>query len=173
MREDRGSVTCYVRTESGVAAFATSSTDTHGNNIERLLTPLEALRIFQAELDTPTAPLRTDHFDRQKSLLLGPLTTDAITQGNLKGIRKWVWERLGGDTLYSVSAGDALNALYERSLTTHAKQRLIQARKSRYSLDDLADLIRQLHEEDRLVIQATENDEIRIVCSLGVQDAHA
>ncbi len=173
MREDRGSVTCYVRTESGVDAFATSSTDTHGNNIERLLTPLEALRIFQAELDTPTAPLRADHFDRQKSLLLGPLTTDAITQGNLKGIRKWVWERLGGDTLYSVSAGDALNALYERSLTTHAKQRLIQARKSRYSLDDLADLIRQLHEEDRLVIQATENDEIRIVCSLGVQDAHA
>ena len=48
--------------------------------------------------------------------------------------------------------------------------RLSQARRHKYSLDDLADLINQLHDEDRLVIGSTDNDAIKIVCSLGVQD---
>ena len=41
---------CYVATASGVDAFATS--DSTG---ERILTPLEALRVFRADPDTPTA----------------------------------------------------------------------------------------------------------------------
>ena len=49
--------------------------------------------------------------------------------------------------------------------------RLTQARRNKYTLDDLADLINQLHNEDRLVIGSTDNDTIKIVCSLGVQDA--
>jgi len=49
--------------------------------------------------------------------------------------------------------------------------RLTQARRNKYSLDDLADLINQLHNEDRLVIGSTDTDTIKIVCSPGVQDA--
>ena len=163
--DEHGSVTCYVATASGVDAFATS--DRTG---ERILTPLEALRVFRADPDTPTAPLRADHFEREKTLVQGTLKTETIAAGNLKGIRKWAWQRLGG-TNFGVRASEALDALHAQPLTEHATMRLTQARRNKYNPDDLADLINQLHNEDRLVIGTTDNDTIKIVCSLGVQDA--
>lgn len=163
--DEHGGVTCYVATASGVDAFATS--DTTG---ERILTPLEALRVFRADPDTPTAPLRVDHFEREKTLVQGTLKTETIAAGNLKGIRKWAWQRLGG-TVFGQKATEALDALHAQPLTEHATMRLTQARRHKYSLDDLADLINQLHDEDRLVIGTTDHDAIKIVCSLGVQDA--
>ena len=161
---ESGSVTCYVSTTSGVDAFATS--DAQG---ERILTPLEALHTFRADPDTPTATRRADHFDREKALVQGTLRSETIAAGNLKGIRKWAWQRLGG-TVFGQKAADALDALHAQPLTEHATMRLSQARRHKYSLDDLADLINQLHDEDRLVIGSTDNDAIKIVCSLGVQD---
>lgn len=98
LTETRGGVTCFVVTDSGVEAFATSTTTAGGQLVEQLLTPLEAMRIFAAELDTPTAELRTDHFDKERSLIQGPLSVEVLAAGNLKGIRKWAWERLGGNT---------------------------------------------------------------------------
>ncbi|MBB1514195.1 NgoFVII family restriction endonuclease [Tessaracoccus sp. MC1627] len=165
LHENHGSVTCYVATASGVDAFATTS-----GTEQRILTPLEALRTFRATPDTPTAPLRADHFDLEKSLVQGPLKTESIAAGNLKGIRKWAWQRLGG-TLFGAKAAEALDTLHARPLTEHATMRLTQARRNRYSLDDLVDLINQLHNEDRLVIGTADTDTIKIVCSLGVQDA--
>jgi hypothetical protein len=161
---ENGSVTCYVATASGVDAFATS--DTLG---ERILTPLEALHLFRADPDTPTAALRTDHFQREMTLVQGTLKTETIAAGNLKGIRKWAWQRLGGTTT-GIKATAALDALHAQPLTEHAAMRLTQARRHKYSPDDLADLINQLHDEDRLVIGSTDHDTVKIVCSLGVQD---
>lgn len=169
--ENAGSVTCFISTDSGVDAFATSTTDSAGKAVEKLLTPLEAMRTFRAQIDTPTAELRPDHFDRQKALIHGPLTIEAIAAGNLKGIRKWVWERLGGNTLFAPKAADALNALHAQPLTEHATMRLSQARRNRYSLDDLAELLNQLHDEDRLVIKSSDTDNIKLVCSIGVREA--
>jgi len=169
MHEDQGSVTCYVATTSGVDAFATATT-TETGIAERILTPLEALRVFRAEPGTPTAPRRADHFERERSLVQGPLQTEAITTGNLKGVRKWAWQRLGG-TVFGQKATDALDALHERALTEHAIMRLTQARRNKYSLEDLADLINQLQTEGRLVIGAADTDTIKIVCSLGVVTA--
>jgi len=168
--ENAGSVTCFVSTESGVDAFAKSTTDPDGSTTESLLTPLEAMRTFRAQIDTPTAELRSDHFDRQTALVHGPLTIEAIAAGNLKGIRKWVWERLAG-TLFAQKATDALNALHAQPLTEHATMRLGQARRNRYSVDDIADLLNQLHGEDRLVIKSSETDNIKLVCSIGVREA--
>ena len=162
---EHGSVTCYVSTASGVDAFATSTATE-----ERILTPLEALQVFRADPDTPTAALRPDHFDRERGLVQGALRTETIAAGNLKGIRKWAWQRLGG-TIFGQKASEALDALHAQPLTEHATMRLTQARRNKYTLDDLADLINQLHNEDRLVIGSTDNDTIKIVCSLGVQDA--
>ncbi|MEF9912426.1 helicase-related protein [Streptomyces sp. P5-A9] len=169
LHEDHGSVTCYIATASGVDAFATSI-ETPQGVIEQLLTPLEALRTFRADPETPTALLRHDHFTKERALVQGPLRTETIAAGNLKGVRKWAWQRLGG-TLYGEHAADALSALHERPLTEHATMRLSQARRNRYGLDDLADLIAQLHTDDRLVIKSTDADTVKIVCSLGVQKA--
>lgn len=164
-RESSGGVACFVRTESGIDAFA--MTDSHG--AERLLTPAEALRVFEAEPTTPTASLRDDHFDLEAQLVRGPLTVEARAAGNLRGVRKRIWERFGG-TFYAEQAEDALNALHERPLTTHATNQLSIALRNRYADQDILDLLDRLHREDRLVIGSSESDELRIVCSIGVTD---
>lgn len=167
--ETRTGVTCYASTASGVDAFATSHHDRDDNLVERLLTPLEALQIFRAQESTPAVELRADHFERESRLVRDKLTTEMVTAGNLKGIRKWAVERLGG-TIFGADASEALSAMMDRPLTEHANVRLRQARRSKYGDQDLADLVKQLHEEDRLVIGTSERDEIKIVCSIGVTD---
>jgi len=166
VREANGGVSCFVRTESGVDAFAVSEGTT---GEARLLTPAEALRVFQAEPTTPTVPLRIDHFDREAALVKGPLTVEARAAGNLRGVRKRVWERFGG-TFYAEQATEALNALHERPLTTHATNQLSIALRNRYADQDILDLLNRLHTEDRLVIGSSDSDELRIVCSVGVTD---
>lgn len=168
--EHSGGVTAYVATESGVDAFATSEVGGHGEIVERLLTPLEAMKLFHAEAETPTAPMRDDHLERQTDLVRGPLTIETLAAGNLRGIRKWIWERLGGTLLLPDRAKPALDALHDRPLTAQATSRLQQARRQRYGLDDVTDLVAQLHEEDRLVVGAADADAIRLVCSIGVRD---
>ena len=169
VHEHRGSVTCYVNTVSGVDGFATSYADPAGT-VERLLTPLEALRIFQAQATTPTATIREDHFEREKSLVHNKLSNEMVALGNLRGPRKWAWEKIAG-TIYATGAVEALEAMHERPLTEHAKVRLAQARRGKYAEQDLVDLINQLHHEGRLVIGTTDQDQIKIVCSIGVRDA--
>jgi superfamily II DNA or RNA helicase len=170
IHEQQGSVTCYVKTISGVDAFATSRTASDGATVERLLTPLEALRIFQAQEATPTTPLRDDHFEREKALVHNKLSNEIIAVGNLRGPRKWAWEKLAG-TLYATDAVEALEAMHDRPLTELAKVRIAQARRSKYTEQDLVDLLNQLHNEERLVIGTTDQDQVKIVCSIGVRDA--
>lgn len=165
-REISRGVACFVRTESGVDAFAVSDVPTGDG---RLLTPAEALRIFEAEPTTPTAPLRDDHFDREAALVRGPLTVEARAAGNLRGIRKRVWERFGG-TFYAEQASEALNCLHERPLTTYATNQLSIALRNRYVDQDFLDLLNRLNAEDRLVIGSADSDDVRIVCSIGVTD---
>ncbi len=93
-----------------------------------------------------------------------------VVMGNLQGPRKWVWTKIAG-TIYAAGAEEALSAIHERPLTEHAKVRVSQARRHKYAEQDIVDLINQLHAEERLVIGSTEQDQIKIVCSIGVTDA--
>jgi hypothetical protein len=166
--ETKTGITTFASTTSGIDAFAASfDSPNGGDTIERLLTPLEALHIFRAEETTPTAALRPDHFTRESGLVKGKLSNEMVAVGNLRGVRKWAVERLGG-TIYGANASAALEAMMDRPLTEFAKIRLRQARRSKYSEQDLADLVKQLHDEERLGIGSTEKDEIKIVCSIGV-----
>jgi superfamily II DNA or RNA helicase len=166
--EVKTGVTTYASTSTGIDAFATSFDNPDGGDpVERLLTPLEALHIFRAQETTPTAPLRTDHFDREASLVKGKLSNEMVAAGALRGVRKWAVERLGG-TIYGADASDAVSAMMDRPLTEYANIRLRQARRSKYSDQDLADLVKQLHDDERFVIGSTEKEEIKILCSIGV-----
>lgn len=165
--ETRTGIATFASTTSGIDAFAASFDNGDNDPVERLLTPLEALRIFRAQQTTPTAPLRDDHFERETKLVQEKLTSEIVTAGNLKGVRKWAIERLAG-TIYGADASDAVEAMNDRPLTEYANLRLRQARRAKYADQDLADLVRQLHDELRLVIGASEKDEIKIVCSIGV-----
>ncbi|WP_375482448.1 helicase-related protein [uncultured Jatrophihabitans sp.] len=166
--EVRTGVATYASTSTGIDAFAASFDNPDGGDpVERLLTPLEALRLFRAQQTTPTAPLRLDHFDREASLVKGKLGTEMVAAGALRGVRKWAVERLGG-TIYGADASDAVSAMMDRPLTEYANIRLRHARRSKYSDQDLADLVKQIHDDQRLVIGSTDKEEIKILCSIGV-----
>jgi superfamily II DNA or RNA helicase len=165
--EVKTGVTTYARTSTGIDAFAASFDGHDGKPVERLLTPLEALHNFRAQENTPTAPLREDQFAREASLVQGKLGSEMVTAGRLRGIRKWAVERLGG-TIYGADASDAVGAMMDRPLTEHANLRLRQARRSKYADQDLADLVRQMHDEERLVIGSSDKEEVTILCSIGV-----
>lgn len=170
IRESQGGVVCYVNTVSGVDAFALSTGGNDGlRERERLITPHEAFSLFQAEPETPTAQMRNDHYERLEHLVRGPLTSDGVAAGNLKGIRKRIWERFAG-TLFLRGAEDALNDLHERPLQKQAEIRLRGAFRNRVSDEDLVEMLNQLHEDEKLVIKSTDKDPARIVCSLGVQE---
>lgn len=170
IQEVQGAVVCYVNTVSGVDVFAVSKGGGDGlRERERLITPYEAFKLFYAEPETPTVPMRVDHYERLEHLVQGPLSSDGVAAGNLKGIRKRIWERFTG-TLILSNAEEALNALHERPLQKQAELRLRGALRNQISDEDLAEMLNQLNEEDKLVIASTDKDPARIVCSLGVQD---
>lgn len=165
--EVKTGVVTYARTSTGIDAFAASFDNPAGVPVEQLLTPMEALQLFRAQETTPTAVRRVDHFAREASLVQGKISSEMVAAGTLRGIRKWAVQRLGG-TIYGADASDAVSAMMERPLTEHANLRLRQARRSKYGDQDLADLVKQLHNEERLVIGSTDKEEIQILCSIGV-----
>jgi hypothetical protein len=166
--EVKTGVATYASTSTGVDAFAASFDNPDGGQaVERLLTPLEALHLFRAQESTPTVTRRPDHFEREAALVTGKLSSEMVATGALRGIRKWAVERLGG-TIYGADASDAVSAMMERPLTEYANSRLRQARRGKYADQDLADLVKLLHDEDRLVIGSTDKEEIKILCSIGV-----
>lgn len=170
IHESHSCVVCYVNTTSGVDAFAVSKGGEDGmRERERLITPYEAFKLFYAEPETPTAELRDDHFERLQHLVHGPLSSDSVATGNLKGVRKRIWERFTG-TLFMRGAEDALNALHERPLQKAAEMKLRGALRNRVTDDDLVTILNQLHEDDKLVIKSVDKDPLLVVCSLGVRD---
>lgn len=170
IHESHSCVVCYVNTTSGVDAFAVSRGGEDGTRErERLITPYEAFKLFYAEPETPTAELRDDHFERLQHLVHGPLSSEGVATGNLKGVRKRIWERFTG-TLFMRGGEDALNALHERPLQKAAEMKLRGALRNRVSDDDLVAILNQLHEDEKLVIKSVDKDPLRVVCSLGVRD---
>ncbi len=85
--DDLSGVACYVRTENGTDGFGFASK----SGDQRLLTGHEALRVFRAEVNTPSMELRVDHFELTAALARGPLAKPTTIEGRLRGIRKRVW----------------------------------------------------------------------------------
>lgn len=170
IHEAEGSVVGYVNTASGVDAFAVSRGGADGlRERERLITPYEAFKLFRAEPETPTAEMRGDHYERLQHLVHGPLSSESVAVGNLKGVRKRIWERFAG-TVFMRGAEDAFEALHERPLQKGAELKLRAAMRNRVSDEDLKMILHQLHEDEKLVIKTIDKDPVRIVCSLGIKD---
>lgn len=162
---DVDGVACYVRSDNGVDGFGLAEP---GQDLQ-LLTAHQALSAFHAEIDTPTAPIRADHFDLTASLVRGPLAQSSAVQGRLRGVRLRVWNRLTGRLATSPEVTEALEALYTRPLQTGAERRLRSALKTRPNDDDLGDLLVLLHRDENLVVpDAAGADPLRIVCTMGV-----
>ena len=162
---DADGVACYVRSDNGIDGFGLAEPDTG----LQLLTAHQALSLFHAHIDTPTAPVRDDHFDLTAALVRGPLAQSSAVEGRLRGVRLRVWNRLSGKLTTSPEVTEALEALYARPLQASAERRLREAMKTRPNDDDLGDLLVLLHRDEKLVVpDAAGADPLRIVCTLGV-----
>ena len=146
----------------------------------RRVTPQEALRLAECEPDTPSVKRLADHHDLTAAALGGPLLTPTgRATGALQGVRGKVWRRLHDqmdsftDNLLFTRADleVAHDAMNERPLYPSATQRLANAVRDR-SADDLAALVVDLHNDNRLCVpptpDGTDNEPI-IVCTLGIR----
>jgi hypothetical protein len=154
----------YVRTSGDIDGFGKWA-----DGQTTLMTGHEALAYFECEPNTPGLPLPDEHFAHVQELVRGPLRKPEASAGRLRGVRVRVWNRLKGSfSDADLEVRDALDALYQRPLTQEADQRLKIALRTN-DVDELAALVKVLHEQRRLVIPDTTQDPIRIVCSMGVQ----
>ena len=170
-------VLVHTQTVAGADAFAC----VEPNGQARRVTPQEALRLAECEPDTPSVPRLDDHHDLTAAALGGPLRTPTgRATGALQGVRGKVWRRLHDqmdsftDNLLFTktdleAAHDAMN---ERPLYESATQRLAKAVRDR-TADDLAALVVDLHNDNRLCIpptpDTTDNEPI-IVCTMGLRE---
>lgn len=165
--EDKtGGVACFVRVGDSMDTFG------FGTNSEtlHLLTGHEALKVFRADIDTPTMLERPDHLDVQEALVHGPMAQQTVQEGRLRGVRKRLWARLANTFIeMNEDAGKALTAVHRSPLTKEAERRFTRAFSDKYSDEEFNDLLILLHRENRLVLSTHEqSDSIRIVCSMGV-----
>jgi hypothetical protein len=169
--KDEG-VLVYTLSQHGYDRIGFAGSD----NASRRVGPHDALNAT-ACLPEEKGVVRLDnHYELVKTVIEGPLATDEINvEGQLSGVRRRVYERLRA--LLSESTGqlfspdqqanDAVDALFRSPLTEHSKQTLAKAMRDRTSEDILA-LVVSLHNEGRLTVDSVaDDDEIRIVCSMG------
>ncbi len=145
---------------------------------ERRVTPQEALRMAECEPGTPSVARLPDHHDLTAAALGGPLKAPTgRATGALQGVRGKVWRRLHeqmdsfkDNLLFSkADLARAHDAMNERPLYEAATHRLSKAARDR-STDDLAALVVELHNDDRLCVlpasEGTDADPV-IVCTMG------
>ena len=171
---ERDRLLAFIRTASGVDGFGTVLVDGSG---ARLMTGAEALEAFAAEpQDQPLA--RLDGHDALTQVLLeGPFSRTEGAEGNLRGVRKRIHDRLSGNLALSNASRqqeEAYEALYRFPLLRSAETMLRKtlARRGGVSDEDLLAVIGRLHTENRLVFSATDGgDYIRIKTTMGVRHA--
>ncbi len=173
-------VLVHTQTVAGADAFAF----VEPSGQARRVTPQEALQRAECKPDTPSVPRLDDHHDLTAAALGGPLRTPTgRATGALQGVRGKVWRRLHDqmdsftDNLLFTKADleTAHDAMNERPLYESAIQRLAKAVRDR-SVDDLAALVVDLHNDKRLCVPPTPDgtdNEPTIVCTMGLQDSSA
>lgn len=161
-------VGCFVRTDSGAAAYGYATAD----GAVQLITGHEVLKVFECEPATPAQEPRGDNDALIAALVQGPdapMARPDVFEGQLGGVRRTVWSRLSG-TFYEANPelADVLDELARNPLTTDAERKLRRAINAG-DLDALASLIIRLHAEDKLTVERRGHDPIRIVSSMGIR----
>jgi superfamily II DNA or RNA helicase len=178
--EKAGGVLMYVRTADGADALAWINAQ--GERVTQ--SQLEVLRAAKCGPETPTQPRREDHHElvaqgvaqmlRDEQFLgggLGPRTGARYkTYTRLKAYYDELRERV--PLFANEELSKAVDALFKYPLREAAKDILNRQLKAGITNDDLARLVNQLREEDRLSIIVDEDGdaqaEPKIICSMGL-----
>ena len=159
-------VGCFVRTSRGFDAYGYAQQDGH----VQIITGQEILSLFQCAPNTPALPDRPDNDELLAALVRGegaPLARPQLHEGQLKGTRKRVWNRLTGTLHANDELNAALDALHQHPLT-HEAERLLRKVLASGDVETLADTVMRLCAEDRLISRADGSDPVHIVSSMGI-----
>lgn len=171
-------VLTYIRTPQDHDALIWMDAD--GKTVSE--SPVTILRQAKCSAETPALPRRTDHH-----LLVARATKiveeerSAMKSGQLgsrRGARYRTYELLQdylrhreGDLFITDKVRAAIQAVYDHPLTNEAVDKLNRQLRSGITTEDLAEMVTQLHRDDRLVVVNLHDEpakEPRILCSLGL-----
>jgi len=171
-------VLVYMRTPEGTDAL--SWIDREGNSVSE--SQFQILQAAACTSDTPALPRTEDHHRLVRKAVRSVAKEERSAGGQLgrpSGARFRTYERLKRylnevqDTLFEPSnLKKVLDHIYQCPLRQVATDTLNRQLRAGVSDDDLARLVIDLHEEDRLCLVHEEEDEVRepqIICSMGLR----
>lgn len=173
-------VLTYIRTPQDHDALIWIDAD--GKTVSE--SPVRILRQARCTADTPALPRRADHHQlvsRATKIVEEERSTMTAGQlGSRRGARYRTYEVLQdylrhrqGDLFLTDQVRAAIQAVYDHPLTTEAVDKLNRQLRSNITPEDLADMVTQLHRDDRLVVVNLHDEptkEPRILCSLGLAE---
>ena len=186
---------CHVRdasrpelTPPGVLAFMRTAQnhdvllwmDTAGKTFSE--SPVRIFRQAKCTAETPPTPRRPDHHhlvSQASKIVEAERSARPSRQlGSRNGARFRTYEMLQdylrrreGDLFLSDQVRGAIQSVFDHPLTTEAADQLARQLRANVAVDDLADMVTQLHLDDRLVVANLHDEpttEPRILCSLGL-----
>lgn len=176
-----GGTIVYTRTTRGVdgLAYTEPAAAAEGKPVTRVLTPFEALRLASCAPTERAADRREDHHD----LVIEAVTTTLVESASRplalthSGIRARLYRILDayrraneGTFFDTPELRRLIEAVYHTPLRDSAKHRISKAIRER-TPEDVAALAQDLAAEDTLLVDLGETeDDIHIVCSMGVTD---
>jgi len=177
-------VLVYLNTTEGNSALAWM--DKNGDSVSE--SQFAVLRAAECALDTPALPRQENHHDIVQSGVAHIMTESKFVGGQLgrpSGARFKTYERLSeharqlrGSLFESLPTSQSLfkavEQIYRFPLRDSAKDKLNRQLRSGVQDEQLAELVVNLYEDDKLcrVQEAQETQEPRIICSLGLARLH-
>ena len=178
LRQPEGTLV-YLRTEDDNDALAYIGRD--GQSITE--SPIEILTIAQCHPDTPAYPRHEEHHQlvaigakhiaQQAQNIGGQLGRPSSARYRTYNRLKDYVEGIKGQLFDTEDLRQAINDIYRYPLRQAAVDTLNRQMRSGIDDPDLADLVIQMRDEDRLCIMEqndTETQEPRIICSMGLFD---
>ena len=176
-----GGTIVYTRTTRGIdgLAFTDPAAAVGGKPVTRVLTPFEALRLASCAPTEQAAQRREDHHE----LVIEAVTTTLVESASRplalthSGIRARLYRILDGyrraneGTFFDTpELRRLIEAVYHTPLRDTAKHRISKAIRER-TPEDVVALAQDLDADDALLVELGDtDDDIHIVCSMGVTD---
>jgi len=175
-----GGVLVYTRTTRGIDGLAWTEPDVSGVASTRILTPFEALRVGVTSPTEPPAERREDHHELVERAVATTLIESArqplaITHSGIRGRLYRIldgYRRSNEGTFFDTpELRTLIDAVFHRPLKETAKHRISKGIRER-TPEDVVGLAFDLDADDALLVDLeVQEDDIHIVCSLGVADA--
>jgi superfamily II DNA or RNA helicase len=172
---EKPGVLVYARTALGIDSLAWAGADESVS----LVDPFQALEISRAEPAEPARERFHRHFDLLKLAVEGPLL-ESVRSTKItaySGVQRRLYEAIRGHLeLIKGQFGDTpearqlMDSVYSRPIRESAKNRITKALQER-SREEVVDLAQAMLLSGDLLVDPLEyaEDELRIVCSVGVR----